>query len=78
MWMTPEEVRVAAQLLEGLDRGALLKHYCDAAFRGADVYPDIWDDSPELQDYIGDNFDVVRQVFLDGAQRGQAVLGWLA
>ena len=77
-WMSPEVVREMSRLLVGIDRASLLMHYDGASLRAADVYPEIWDDSPELQDYLGDNFEIVRQVFLDGAQRGAAVLGWLA
>lgn len=76
--MSPDLVRETASAMEPVDRSKLLSHYDPAALAKSEVYPDIWDDSRETQDYIGQNYEVVRSVFLEGARCNSALLVWLA
>ena len=77
-WISPAEVHEIADLLDGLDRASVLEHYDSQALRSAGVYPEVWDDSAGLQDYLGENFETARRIFLGGARERAAILVWLA
>jgi hypothetical protein len=77
--LPPNDVARVADVLEGIDRAALLERFDPARLTAADVYPQMWDeDDPTLESYIGDNYETVRNLYLQGREAGQAMLLWLA
>lgn len=77
-FIAPDEVRVVAAALEAVDRDDLLSHFNAGSLMKGEVYPGTWEDSYEDREYIGQNYDVARSVFLAAARKNAGVLVLLA
>jgi len=72
--LRPDEVAAIAAALEPLDREALAARVDLAAMDAAGLYPGIWDEEDVYEEYVGPNYDVLRDFYLDAAARGAAVV----
>ena len=76
-YLTPTEVRDVSRALEAVSPEQLVARWDSRRIAAADIYPQIWDDSPENRDYVSDNYQEVRDLFAVAAENGDAVILWL-
>jgi len=75
--LAASQVRELATALDALPADILLERFNPAAFTAADIYPDIWDRSPEDDDtrgYVERYYDELRTFVLDAGTKGEALL----
>ncbi len=77
-FMTSDELCTIAAVVGDIDVVALLQHYDATAMNDAEVYPESWDDSKEMRNYLGDMFEIYKRMVLQGARDGHLMLLWLA
>ncbi len=75
---TSDQVSAIAKALEPLPREVLLSRFDAEAFRGAEIYPHIWDRTDEDHPgWIGPYYERVREFIIDAAKHHRAMLVWL-
>ena len=72
--LTPEQVAAVAAVLAPLDRDALGGRVDLLAMEAAELYPDIWGEEDVYEEYLGPNYEVLRDFYLRAAAEGSAVL----
>ncbi|WP_459646006.1 YfbM family protein [Kineococcus sp. NUM-3379] len=73
--LTAEAVHAVAAGLEPLDAEMLRARFDPGAMAAAEVYPEIWDEGPEVFDeYLAPHHDALRRFSLAAAADGRAVL----
>jgi len=77
-FMSPDEVSVAATVMERIDREALLANFDAETLLKSEVYPEAWEDSQQDRDYIGQHYEIARSLFIEAARGNSAMLVWLA
>jgi hypothetical protein len=77
-YLSAERVREVAAALETIGRSELEKRYDADALNSDCIYPEMWDTEPGVLDFIGGNYENVRELYMRGRENGQAMLLWLA
>ena len=78
-FLTPPQVAAVAAALSGLDGPALAGRFDAADMAAQAIYPDIWErDGAEALDYLLAHFGPLAAAYRDAANRGDAMLLWLA
>ena len=79
-FVTPEEVVRVAAALEAISEEELTRRYDPVTMTALKIYPAIWEDegSGALVDYLLPYFRQLVRFYADAAQRGDAVLQWIA
>jgi hypothetical protein len=72
--LRPEQVAAVAEVLTPLDRDALGGRVDLLAMEAAELYPQIWDEEDVYEEYLGPNYEVLRDFYLRAAAEGAAVL----
>ena len=76
-YITPDEVRAAAEVIRSLPREVLGKRYDAAAMAENEIYPDIWDEGDDAADYLLSYYESLRNYYLDAASKGNAMLKYI-
>ena len=72
--LRPEQVAAVAEALRPLTP-EVLGHRVDlAAMEAAELYPGIWDEEDVFEEYLGPNYEVLRDFYLTAASEDAAVL----
>ena len=72
--LRPEQVAAVAEVLAPLDRDALGGRVDLLAMEAAELYPQIWEEPDVYDEYLGPNYEVLRDFYLRAAAEGSAVL----
>jgi hypothetical protein len=72
--LTPDQVAAVAAALEPLTPEALGHRVDLVAMEAADLYPGIWDEENVYEEYLGPSYEVLRNLYLEAAAEGAAVL----
>jgi len=72
--LRPEQVAAVAAVLTPLDRETLAGRVDLAAMDAEGLYPAIWDEDDVYDEYLGPNYEVLRDFYLAAAGEGAAVL----
>ena len=77
-FLLPSEVKLVANALESMPAEALLKRWNQKAIDRAEIYPQSWSQCPEDFEYIGGNYELLREFFALAAKRDEAVIEWIS
>jgi hypothetical protein len=77
-YLTPCEVEVVHKGLLNLPNDILIQRFDAHAMTKAEIYPDIWDEGDAAREYLLEYLNVVRAVYRDASERGDAMLLWLS
>jgi hypothetical protein len=67
-------VRSVAAALDRLDLGVLRTRYDPAAMTAADIYPRVWGEDDQFDDFLAPHWAGLREFYRTAADEGQAVL----
>ncbi|MGW1794048.1 YfbM family protein [Streptomyces tubercidicus] len=76
-YLTPEQVRCAAEALAGLSGERLTSGVGPADLAAAEVYPAIVWERGEPLDYVSEHYEQLRPFFRAAADEGDGMLMWL-
>lgn len=77
-FLTPDQVKEAASMLEGIGSDKLLARYDPARANESKIYTENWTNSDEDKEYIRSYFEEIRKFFGQATENGQSVLLWLS
>jgi len=79
-FLTPAEVKAIAEALKPLGRTELAARFDPQEMERKEIYPEvIWTrDGDDALDYVIENYEVLRDMYLEAAARGDAIIQLLA
>lgn len=76
-YLTPSQVKSVAIALEEFGESKFVSNFNSDKLTSNDIYPSIWDDSPETLEYVKDYYKVVCDTYVKSANSEQAMLLFL-
>ena len=76
-YLTPMQVRNVSRALATVSPVQLIARWDAPRIAAADIYPQIWDDTPENREYVSTNYEKLCDLFTVAANHGDAMIVWL-
>lgn len=75
---TPSQVAGLNTEISKISAEDLLPKFNAAEMNKLEVYPAIWDDDEDTFTYLADNFESVKAIYYEAAERGEAIITFLS
>jgi hypothetical protein len=77
-YLTPDEVRAAADALNDITPDVLQSRYVASELAKNEIYPEIWDDPDDnAVEYLASYYQTLRDHYIDAAAKKSAMLKYL-
>ena len=77
-YLTASQVSLLSDEISRISAEDLRLRFNAEEMNRLEVYPAIWDDDKDTFTYLADNFESVKAVYADAAERGEAIITFLS